>query len=72
MWSLHLKLKNTASNLSKRSNDTFGNVHDKFKRLEEKISKLDMKMISDNNDENKTNLNKIKVEYMKYLKIPPF
>lgn len=69
MWSLHLKLKNTVSKLRKWYKNTLGNVYDKYIRLEEEISKPDIKIISDNNDVNRTNRNKIKAEYMRYLKI---
>ncbi|XP_009802699.2 uncharacterized protein LOC107791278 [Nicotiana tabacum] len=69
MWNLHHKLKLTASKLSTWSRETFGDIHEEHKRLESELIRLEGLMISDNDGAGRSNLNKTRADYIKYLKI---
>nr|XP_009618786.1 uncharacterized protein LOC104110923 [Nicotiana tomentosiformis] len=69
LWILHQKLKKTASRLSSWYREAYGDIHEESKRLELEISNFELLTINDNSDVNRTNLNKIRAEYFRYLKI---
>ncbi|XP_070048941.1 uncharacterized protein [Nicotiana tomentosiformis] len=59
MWKFHLKLKHTCRCLSQRSKTSIGNIFDNIKDLEKKVDDLEHKIITNNIDSNRAELNRI-------------
>ncbi|XP_016435434.1 uncharacterized protein LOC107761696 [Nicotiana tabacum] len=57
MWRFHLKLKNTCKKLSEWSRSSIGNIFEKVIKMEEKVRELEEKIINDNTDMNRGELN---------------
>lgn len=57
MWRLHLKLKNTCKILSQWSKTSIGNLFSVVKDMEKKVAELEDKILSDNSDDNRIDLN---------------
>ena len=60
MWSIHQKLKTTASRLSNWSREVYGNIYNETKKLEKDIVDLEQVNLAGTNDTNRTNLKKVK------------
>ncbi|OIT29108.1 hypothetical protein A4A49_64804, partial [Nicotiana attenuata] len=59
MWKFHLKLKNTCKCLSHWSKTSIGYIFDNVKDLENKVEELEHKIITNNNEYNRAELNRI-------------
>ncbi|XP_015169026.1 uncharacterized protein [Solanum tuberosum] len=68
MWILHQKLKRTGSLLSTWSKDTYGDIFEVPKRLEQEINNLELALQNNNSPSIRASLSKKKVEYVFYLK----
>ncbi|XP_060195145.1 uncharacterized protein LOC132624371 [Lycium barbarum] len=66
MWILQEKLKRLTKVLSKWSKEVIGNVFEKVKQYEQLIPDLEDKMDNDDSEENRQDLNRINVEYIKW------
>ncbi|XP_070030068.1 uncharacterized protein [Nicotiana sylvestris] len=69
LWIFHQKLKKTTFRLSSWSREAYGDIHEEPKRLEFEIVNIEVLNINDSSDVNRTNLNKTRAEYIRYLKI---
>ncbi|XP_059315605.1 uncharacterized protein LOC132066278 [Lycium ferocissimum] len=57
MWRFHLKLKNTCKKLSEWSKNSVGNIFDQVINMEKKVAEMEDKMLNDNFESNRADLN---------------
>ncbi|XP_070052092.1 uncharacterized protein LOC142178801 [Nicotiana tabacum] len=69
LYILHQKIKNTTKALSTWSRATFGDIYEEPKRLKNFIRDLEEICMTNNTLENRSELSKSKVEFIRYLKI---
>ncbi|XP_055826454.1 uncharacterized protein LOC129894869 [Solanum dulcamara] len=65
----HLKLKRLANTLSNWSRQQYGDIYTTVKDFEEKIKQAEDDLIHDNSEGNRTKLNHVNAQYIRYLKI---
>nr|XP_016498930.1 PREDICTED: uncharacterized protein LOC107817591 [Nicotiana tabacum] len=68
MWKFHLKLNNTCRCLSQWSKTYIDNIFDNVKDLEKMVDDLEHKIITNNTDSNRAELNRINVLLIKAYK----
>ncbi|XP_060192601.1 uncharacterized protein LOC132622089 [Lycium barbarum] len=68
MWQFHNKMKAVTKKLSYWSREAYGDIFRDAKEAEKEIKALEKKHNEDNNDENRTALNKAKAEFTRLLK----
>lgn len=57
MQKFHIKLENTCKKLSEWSRNSIGNIFDKVNKLEKRVADTEMKILSDNSEANRAELN---------------
>lgn len=69
MWRFHMKLKRVSNTLSKWSKNEFGDIFATVKEFEEKVRMAEDDILNDNTGENRTKLNCVQNEYIRFLKL---
>lgn len=69
MYILHQKIKRVSKDLSQWSKEIFVDIYETPKQLEEEIKILEDSCVINNILENRSELSRCKVEFIRYLKI---